>query len=37
MPLFGKNPGDSGASWEPQAADSRQSLMRPRTGPGIAG
>ena len=23
MPLFGKNPADTGASWEPQAADSR--------------
>ena len=23
MPLFGKNPADAGASWEPQAADSR--------------
>ena len=23
MPLFGKNPADPGASWEPQAADSR--------------
>ena len=23
MPLFGKNPGDTGATWEPQAADSR--------------
>ena len=22
MPLFGKNPGDTGATWEPQAAGS---------------